>query len=101
MKEIETVEQVYDRIAPHMSRAWGKKDVAMMVAKVYASQFQPKWIKINSESDLPKEKGDYWIANENGVFDFIASRDQIKAKFENNTCTHYMRFFKPQPPKED
>src|SRR5690606_22429946 len=60
---------------------------------------EPQWIKINSEADLPKEKGDYWIANENGVFDFIASRDQIKTKFENSTCTHYMRFFKPQPPK--
>lgn len=77
---------------------WQRIDKAM---EEYAAQFQPKWIKINSESDLPKEKGDYWIANENGVFDFIASIDQIKAKFENNTCTHYMRVFKPQPPKED
>lgn len=67
----------------------------------YLEANQAQWIKIESESDLPKEKGDYWIANENGVFDFIASREQIKAKFENNTCTHYMPIIKPEPPKED
>lgn len=55
------------------------------------------WIKIESEKHLPNKDGyerEYWIANENGVFDFIATGWQINKKFENKTITHYKPIIK-------
>lgn len=57
------------------------------------------WVKIESEIDLPKDDdGAYWIANENGRFDFIATGYQIKAKWKNETCTHYKQIEFPKDP---
>lgn len=57
------------------------------------------WIKIESETDLPKDDdGAYWISNENGRFDFIATGYQIKAKWKNETCTHYKEIGFPKDP---
>lgn len=50
------------------------------------------WTKVNSEADLPLDtKGRYWIANENGIFDFFGTVETIEAKFKNKTLTHYKK----------
>jgi hypothetical protein len=56
------------------------------------------WVKVNSESDLPTKDCRYWIANENGVFDFFANKNQIKRKFQNKTLTHYKELEESLPP---
>lgn len=56
------------------------------------------WIKIESVEDLPKEDLEYWIANENGIFDWISDQKQIIAKWNNKTVTHYQQIQKPKHP---
>lgn len=58
------------------------------------------WIRIESEEDLPllEDKSEFWIANENGIFDFIASSLQVQRKWENKTLTHYQKVVKPEKP---
>lgn len=59
------------------------------------------WIRVLSKNDLPVEDGDYWVANENGVFPFFGDKDKIFAKFKNKTLTHYYskKVVPPSPPK--
>ena len=58
------------------------------------------WIKVESSNDYPDKDCRYWIANENGVFDFFADRWQIARKFENGTLTHYKELDETLPPIE-
>lgn len=58
------------------------------------------WIKVESSNDYPDKDCRYWIANENGVFDFFADRWQIARKFENGTLTHYKELDETLPPVE-
>ncbi len=68
----------------------------------YASQFQPEWIKIESEEDLPKDSSNYWIFRSDGR---VSSIDHYEADkkyfFPDLTASHYMPIIKPEPPKED
>jgi len=58
-----------------------------------------EWVEVKSESDFPAdEKCRYWIANENGVFDFFANREMIVSKFNNKTLTHYKKLTETLPP---
>lgn len=56
------------------------------------------WIRIENENDLPKEKCRYWIANKNGIFDFIADIEMIESKYKNKTLTHYKKIEEPKHP---
>lgn len=57
------------------------------------------WVEVKSESDFPDdEKCRYWIANENGVFDFFGNREMIVSKFKNGTLTHYKKLTETLPP---
>lgn len=57
------------------------------------------WTRIESEADLPKDDDkEYWIANENGIFGFVANGWQVVAKWKNGTCTHYQPIIKPESP---
>ena len=54
------------------------------------------WTKVNSEADFPLDKKSrYWIANENGIFDFFGTYETIEAKFKNKTLTHYKKLEEP------
>lgn len=62
------------------------------------------WIKIESESDLPKEKALYFIANSNPDIIFYSSNmitdlDNLKEMWEDGDITHYQPIQKPLPPK--
>jgi len=57
------------------------------------------WVSVETIEDLPIEDCRYWIANKNGVFDFLANKEQVKAKFSNGTLTHYKKVDEPSPPK--
>lgn len=72
----------------------------------YAAQFQPQWIKINSEADLPKVFTDCWISASG--HEFIANSRSDGFFCAINKCyynwfnvTHYAPIIKPQPPKQD
>lgn len=58
------------------------------------------WIRIESEEDLPllEDESEFWISNNNGIFDFIASSLQVQRKWENKTLTHYQPIVKPEKP---
>jgi hypothetical protein len=54
------------------------------------------WIKVKSEADFPLDKKSrYWIANENGIFDFFGTAETIETKFKNKTLTHYKKLEEP------
>lgn len=59
------------------------------------------WIRIEEDgSNLPNgnDADDFWICNENGLFDFFSYHEQIARKFRNGTVTHYQPVIKPKPP---
>lgn len=59
------------------------------------------WIRIEEDgSNLPNgnDADDFWICNENGLFDFFSYPEQIERKFRNGTVTHYQPVIKPKPP---
>lgn len=58
------------------------------------------WIRIESEDDLPslEDDSEFWIANENEIFDFTAYSLQVQRKWENKTLTHYQKVVKPENP---
>lgn len=56
------------------------------------------WIKIESEEDLPKEEGHYWVYSENK--DILADYYELNNNSWNNKprVTHYQPIEKPKPP---
>jgi len=58
------------------------------------------WVRIESEEDLPllDDESEFWIANENEIFDFTAYSLQVQRKWENKTLTHYQPIVKPEKP---
>ncbi|AZA82182.1 hypothetical protein C1637_09870 [Chryseobacterium lactis] len=60
------------------------------------------WIKIESEEDLPKEKGHYWVKNkvsENRIdFDYIDWDCETTIDLWMEFNTHYQRIPQPKPP---
>jgi hypothetical protein len=61
------------------------------------------WIKIESEADLPKEKGDYWcidrFVNVNPYATFFDPESFISLNERwMHRYTHYQPIIKPQPP---
>lgn len=64
------------------------------------------WIRIESESDLPKEDGVFWILDKKlGIKsgEWKQAPDEIQhkkaCKFWIERATHYQPIIKPQPPK--
>jgi len=60
-----------------------------------------QWIRIEEDgSNLPNgnDADNFWICNENGLFDFFSYPEQIERKFRNGTVTHYQPVIKPKPP---
>ena len=65
-------------------------------------QGQPKWIKIESEADLPKENGIYWTLRHGSIVPlYLEIFNDLDRKYWTETYTHYMPIIKPQPPKEE
>lgn len=69
---------------------------------------QPKWIKIESEADLPKQSGNVWFMLKSGIdfsgiyaADFKLFKSHNTIPFRANEVSHYALIIKPQPPKED
>lgn len=56
------------------------------------------WIKIESESDLPKEDGAYWHYDDGMVWHNPWDKDEIKIGYTQKLITHYKPITKPQPP---
>lgn len=58
------------------------------------------WIRIESEEDLPtlEDDSEFWIANENEIFNFTAYSLQVQRKWENKTLSHYQPIVKPEKP---
>jgi hypothetical protein len=79
---------------------WMDKLIHKADCKDEASQpINSGWVSVETIEDLPIEDCRYWIANKNGVFDFLANKEQVKAKFSNGTLTHYKKVDEPSPPK--
>ena len=58
------------------------------------------WISINSESDLPSEKGAYWVACRNHIYENPRTQEEIQFdyKVDSTFYTHYQKINKPLPP---
>lgn len=57
------------------------------------------WIRIESESDLPKETACYHVINKKGLYfrkRFLCHLKDYKNKWKQ--ITHYQRIIKPKPP---
>lgn len=65
---------------------------------------KPKWIKIESEEDLPKEYGEYIVRLKSGKVKGVTYYAESKRFYtggnvNDNPVTHWMNL--PQSPKED
>lgn len=85
-----------------------KKEFVLRSMEEYASQIRPKWIKIESEEDLPKEvNGVYWVVKKGFTSPTVELKkvygalEKWQKKIWIETYTHYMPIIKPEPPKED
>jgi hypothetical protein len=59
------------------------------------------WVKIESEEDLPKKSGDYWVILNDGRISQYSSYDHedILCKgYMRQQMTHYQPIQKPKPP---
>lgn len=60
------------------------------------------WIKIESEDDLPKGGGDYWVFNNNKANIAVYYKDALLWEYElyeyTIKPTHYQPIIKLQPP---
>lgn len=58
------------------------------------------WIRIESESDLPKQNGRYWIMSKSSIInqDVFDSTDMILKSLWKSNYTHYQPIIKPEPP---
>lgn len=58
------------------------------------------WIRIESEEDLPKDCGDYWVYDDDGDIGYYMF-NLFEEDFEHvkeNGITHYQPIIKPKPP---
>lgn len=95
-------------ILDDLDRIHGVDNYSQLEIVEYTIQrFQSKWIKIESEKDLPKENDFYWVMMADGVFfvaEFVSHLRAFTMKgryMDILTVTHYAPIIKPQPPKED
>jgi len=77
-------------------------DVVNMLKIIQAIEPQSKWIKIESEDDLPKENGIYWVVKDDEIV-CIEPKKPINFKklwsdFKKDNITHYQPIQKPEPP---
>lgn len=80
---------------------------AIEAMEEYAAQFKPTWIKITSETDLPKQCDNYWFMLEDGYF-FCGMYSSIYKAFRADKTriykweeiSHYAPIAKPEPPKQ-
>lgn len=58
------------------------------------------WIRIESEEDLPKERGAFWtfFEGERVTMNTFNTFDDIEFTFDNEKVTHYQPIVKPEPP---
>lgn len=58
------------------------------------------WVKIESESYLPKERGAFWtfIEGKEVVMNTFNTFDDMEFTFDNGKVTHYQPIQKPKPP---
>lgn len=97
---MKTAEEILDENVSFRDKV--KEEFVLRAMEEYASQFQPKWIKINSEADLPKDSSNYWIFRSDGRVSSIDHYEADKKYFYPDLiATHYAPIIKPQPPKED
>jgi hypothetical protein len=59
-----------------------------------------RWIKIESENDLPKERGSFWtfIEGKEVVINTFNTFDDMEFTFDNGKVTHYQSLIKPNEP---
>jgi len=79
-----------------------KKDWLKYIHSYYSPVTDNDWVEMKTVDDAPKVEGRYWIANENGVFDFFGGIETIQKKFINKTLTHYypVPVVSPAPPNK-
>lgn len=102
MNKDEIIEKLLDEIdEEYPNESYSNWDIAEYVF----DKLQPKWIKINSEADLPKDNGSYFIysVHENNPYykfriDIFTGR--LSNLFYDGVCafTHYQPIIKPNPP---
>ena len=57
-----------------------------------------KWIKIESEDDLPKEENGYWVIGNNGLDGIMHFEKSFNWLKEWKEVTHYQPVIRPKPP---
>jgi len=57
-----------------------------------------EWIKIESEADLPKETGNYWVMKKYYSYPIIEIKYANDTDHWINQFTHYQPIQKPKPP---
>jgi hypothetical protein len=58
----------------------------------------PQWVKIESEEDLPKEFGEYWIIDRSNNKMYRREFNKSTKNFFFEYSTHYQRIIKPDLP---
>jgi len=62
-------------------------------------EYNESWIKIEKESDLPKEIDEYWVVkNGNIQREYINITQMFDKKYWLENITHYQPITKPKPP---
>ncbi|MGV0946028.1 hypothetical protein ACTS93_02435 [Empedobacter falsenii] len=56
------------------------------------------WIKVESEEDLPKEAGEYFVCENNIPKDYVLNVVSLHVAFHNVKITHYQPIVYPKPP---
>jgi hypothetical protein len=76
------------------------KDDLMMPISIKGIEDNLGWIKIESENDLPKERGSFWtfIEGKEVVMNTFNTFDDMEFTFDNGHITHYKPLIKPNNP---
>lgn len=90
------IDEVYKRFPNESYSDWD-------IAEYVYDKLQPKWIKIESEEDLPKEITECFVYDDDGDIGYytFGILDDDNEYIKENGVTHYMPIIKPEPPKED
>lgn len=63
-------------------------------------EYNNEWIKVESELDLPKERGTFWtfIEGKEVIMNTFNTFDDMEFTFYNEKVTHYQKIIEPKHP---
>jgi len=103
MKTIEEIRELSrERYGTNPFSFGGQRDGFVIGYKMCQEETDPqsKWIKIESEDDLPKINDKYWIIDKSKDIEILKfdSKDENYVIIWKSQITHYQPIVKPEPP---